>query len=151
MRLVRFSVVHQQLSVIGHFVDCTSLKPKMVVPVYFEVTHEVEGWALKEIPQFLQVCPSHIYNMFTVVSYQKMKGFHQNESYLGLSFFHNSREDGSKKGSSHFEETLSFGYDTAVGATQAKQFSIIVLNDYVNVIALQLTLLWDKGNLTFSR
>ena len=38
----------------------------------------------------------------------KMRVFHQNEGcLLALSFLHNSKEDGGKKGSSHFDETLS--------------------------------------------
>ena len=39
----------------------------------------------------------------------KMRVFHQNEScLLALSLLHNSREDGGKQGSSHFDEKLYF-------------------------------------------
>ena len=35
-------------------------------------------------------------------------------AFLALSFLHNSREDGGKKGSSHFDENLSLWWDTTV-------------------------------------
>ena len=37
-------------------------------------------------------------------------------TFLALSFLHSSREDGGKKGSSHFDEKLSFWWDTTVVA-----------------------------------
>ena len=64
-------------------------------------------------PQSLWKCQTqkfsqHSSEFVTVVSYQNESFFYQNESCLfALSFFHNSREDGGKQGSSHFDKKNS--------------------------------------------
>ena len=65
------------------------------------------------------ICTFKVIQYLTIVyrgvTFIKMRVFHQNESCLfALSFLHNSLEDEGKKGSSHFDETLSLWYVTTV-------------------------------------
>ena len=70
------------------------------VEYIWQIICPVRKWALTLL---CKMSPTSSINI-TVVSYQ-------NEScLLALSFLHNSREDGGKIGSSHFDETLSIGW-----------------------------------------
>ena len=63
-------------------------------------THGKNTYLKKSIGLFLNLLPQCPI---------KMRVSHQNEScLLALSLLHNSREDGGKQGSSHFDEKLSF-------------------------------------------